>query len=87
MDKLNELRKKIDVLDTILLQTLFERLLVVDDIGKVKKKLGLQPLDPTRWKIVLEKGIKQGEQRGLRREFIKKILETIHEEALLIERQ
>ena len=86
MDKLDELRNKIDVLDDQLLHILRQRLEVVDEIGKLKKQRGLQPLDATRWNTVLERGIKQGEELGLRREFVKKILESIHEEALLIER-
>lgn len=85
MNRLNELRKKIDALDTELLETISERLKVVDEVGKIKKELGVPPLDNTRWNQVLEKGLAQASALGLRREFIKKILDTIHEEALLIE--
>jgi len=86
MDKLNDLRKQIDVIDSQLIQVLSERLKVVDEVGKIKKKLGLKPLDPARWKLVLEKNLRQAESLGLRKEFIKKILDTIHEEALLVEK-
>jgi chorismate mutase len=85
MDKLEELRKKIDLLDSQLLQTIHERLNVVKEVGLLKKQRGLKPLDSTRWNQVLEKASDQAESLGLNREFIKKILNTIHEEALQIE--
>lgn len=85
MDKLNELRKKIDVLDTQLLKLLADRLLVVREVGKVKKELGIKPLDSVRWNQVLEKSFYQADALCLRRGFVKKILDTIHEEALQLE--
>ncbi|MFH0772970.1 MAG: chorismate mutase [bacterium] len=86
MDKLEELRKKIDVLDTQLLQLIHERLSIVKEVGKLKKERGLKPLDPTRWNQVIEKVLQQAEQLSMRKEFVKKILDTIHEEALRIEK-
>lgn len=85
MDRLNELRKKIDVLDAELLQVIGARLKVVAEVGKIKKELGIPPLDSVRWNQVLEKAMTQASALGLRRDFIKKILDTIHDEALLIE--
>lgn len=85
MDRLNELRKKIDALDAQLLETISARLKVVDEVGKIKKELGIPPLDSARWNQVLEKGLVHADTLGLRRDFIRKILDTIHEEALQIE--
>jgi len=85
MDKISELRKKIDVLDQQLLKVLRDRLLIVAEVGRIKKDSGVPPLDQARWNEVLTKRLIMGESFGLRREFIKKILDTIHEEALEIE--
>jgi chorismate mutase len=85
MDKLEMLRKKIDTLDTTLINLLSERLAIVKEVGIVKKERNIQPLDQSRWNQVLEKGLSQAESLGMRREFIKTILDTIHEEALRIE--
>jgi chorismate mutase len=85
MDKINELRKKIDVLDQQLLKVLRDRLLIVAEVGKIKKELGVPPLDQERWNEVLEKRLMMGESLGLQKEFVKNILDTIHEEALKIE--
>lgn len=85
MDKLHEFRKKIDTLDTQLLILLNNRLAIVREVGKFKKEKGLAPLDAARWNQVLEKGLAQAESLGLKRDFVKKILDTIHEEALQIE--
>ena len=85
MDKISELRKKIDVLDQQLLKVLRDRLLIVAEVGKIKKESGIPPLDHIRWNEVLEKRLMMGESLGLQKEFVKKILNTIHEEALEIE--
>ena len=87
MDKLEDLRKKIDVLDVQLVQLLHERLSVVEEIGILKKELGLNPLDAKRWNHVVSKSLDQAESLGLKKEFVKKILDTIHAEALQIERK
>lgn len=86
MKKLEELRKKIDACDTQLLVLIHKRLKVVKEIGELKKELKLKPLDPSRWSKVLEQGLTQAESLGLNREFVKKILDTIHKEALQIEK-
>jgi len=85
MKRLEELRKKIDALDTQLLRIIHDRLASVEEVGKIKKELGLKPLDSTRWNAVLEKGFIQADSLGLRKAFVKKILDTIHNEALQIE--
>ncbi len=85
MDKLDTLRKKIDMLDGKLLELIRERLIVVEEVGKLKKELGLKPLDPTRWQVVLNQALLRADSLHMRRDFVKKILDTIHEEALQIE--
>lgn len=86
MTQLETLRKKIDLLDSQLLTLLYNRLVIVKKIDKVKKKMGLLPLDSVRWNQILEKELKHADTLGLRRQFIKKILNTIHAEALFIQR-
>jgi len=85
MDKLEVLRKKIDTLDSALINLLHERLVIVKEVGMLKKERNIQPLDQSRWNQVLEKGLSQAKLLGMRREFIKIILDIIHEEALRIE--
>ena len=86
MDELNELRKKIDSLDSQLLSVLQKRMQVVTEVGKLKKSHGIKPLDSDRWNEVVAKNVAEGEKLGLKREFLEKILDTIHEEALQIEK-
>ena len=85
MNKLDNLRKQIDECDTQLLQILSKRLHIVAEVGTLKKSLNIPPLDPTRWALVLENRLKKGYELGLRGEFVKSILDTIHKEALQIE--
>ena len=86
MDELNELRKKIDSLDSQLLSVLQKRMQVVTEVGKLKKSHVIKPLDSDRWNEVVAKNVAEGEKLGLKREFLEKILDTIHEEALQIEK-
>ncbi|MEI6327188.1 MAG: chorismate mutase [Candidatus Roizmanbacteria bacterium] len=86
MDKLQELRNQIDELDDQLLDVLCKRLQVVSEVGKIKKERMLPPLDASRWAHVLEDRLQKADMYGLKREFVKTILDTIHSEALRIEK-
>lgn len=84
-DKLYELRSQIDVLDDKLLQILAERMDSARGIGQYKKVHGLEPLDPQRWRTVLETQLSKAESLHLSQEFITKLYELIHEYSLEIE--
>ncbi len=84
-NKLNNLRKEIDLIDDQLLQTLAKRLKIVSEIGLYKKELKLPALDKKRWNEVLETRIKLGKKLRLSEKLVKKIFEAIHEEALIVE--
>jgi len=86
MNTLEDLRKKIDRLDMQLLTVLQERMRVVVDVGKLKALHNIPPLDAKRWQSVLESRLLQAEAFGLHKEFITRILDTIHDEALRIEK-
>ena len=53
--KLKEKRRSIDLLDQKLLMLLNQRLRVVLEIGKIKKRIGKKTYDPDREREVLEK--------------------------------
>jgi chorismate mutase/prephenate dehydratase len=53
--KLNEKRKKIDLIDRKLLDLLNQRLHIALEIGKVKKEMGDKIYDPRREKNILER--------------------------------
>lgn len=75
-NQLNILRKQIDKIDESIINLLAKRMKIVEKIGLLKKKQNIPALDSARWKKVIKS--KKG--------FVKKIWETIHSEALKIEK-
>ncbi len=75
-------RQQIDNIDTKILSLIAERFLIVDRIGKAKKKLWLAPLQPERWEQVLRSRKNIAKKLGISEKLIEKIWEMIHEEAL-----
>jgi len=79
---LNALRKEINAKDEQLMETLSERMLIVDNIGKAKKAANVAVLQNTRWREILEKVTEKGDEHGLSKGFIEKIFKAIHQESI-----
>jgi len=82
VSKLNALRSEINTKDDQLLETLSERMLIVENIGKAKKESNVAVLQNTRWQEILQKVIDKGEEHGLSKIFIEKIFKAIHQESI-----
>jgi chorismate mutase len=84
---LEDLRKEIDAIDKELLHILSKRFAVVEEIGKLKKEKNIPALDENRWQEVLSTILEKARKTGLSKDFVTKIYEEIHQEALKIERK
>ncbi|MCK5638464.1 MAG: bifunctional 3-deoxy-7-phosphoheptulonate synthase/chorismate mutase type II [Flavobacteriaceae bacterium] len=82
VSKLNALREEINAKDDQLLETLAERMQIVENIGKAKKESNVAVLQNTRWQEILQKVIEKGEEQGMTKEFIEKIFKAIHQESI-----
>ena len=80
-----ELRKEIDEIDSQVLKLLAKRMEAVKRIGKYKKETGMDALQLERWKQVVEDRLEKGISIGLSRNFLLRLLQAIHEEALRIQ--
>jgi len=78
-NKLEELRSEIDKLDEELVDILAQRMRIIDEIGKYKKKNNITILQLKRWNHIIHDRVNAGVKLGLSREFILKLLETVHE--------
>ncbi len=87
MKNLENLRQQIDVLDNQLLTVLQKRLKAVEEIGRLKKQLNLPALQPKRWRQVIDSRVKIAQKLGINKDFITKIFDLIHTEALKIEEE
>ncbi len=84
-DELTELRTKIDKVDSQIINLIKERLALVAQVGKYKKKKGIPPLDEERWQEVLQNRITQSQ--GISEETIQTIWNALHTEALQVEEE
>ena len=75
-NKLENLRKQIDEIDESIIILLDKRMKIVKIVGLLKKERNTPALDLVRWQKVIK----------LKKGYIKKIWEIIHEEALKIEK-
>ena len=80
--QIGSLRSRIDILDDELLELLKKRMLLSDEIGKLKKANNVAILQNTRWHEILGKMILEGEKYNLSEEFVIKIFKAIHQESI-----
>lgn len=84
-DELDSLRKKIDEIDETIFEKISERMKVAAKIGEYKYKNKITVLQIERWKQILENRINFGEAVGLNPDFMKKLLQLIHQESIRIQ--
>ncbi len=82
LSKLAALRNEINAKDEQLLETLSERMQIVENIGKAKKESNVAVLQNARWNEILDKVVEKGEEQGLSKTFIERIFKAIHQESI-----
>ena len=81
-ESLTELRQQIDQIDEDLLAILAKRMRVSKEIGQYKKEHNMSILQTGRYDEILAKRISQATEMGIGAEFMKEVLEAIHEESI-----
>ena len=81
-ENLTLLRQQIDRINEELLELLARRMRVTQEIGQFKKEHKMPVIQQTRYKDLMEKLVKDGEELGLSEDYIRTILATIHEESV-----
>ena len=79
---LTQLRRRIDDLDSSLIEIISQRMKISQEIGDYKKKNSIAVLQSNRYDEILQQCINQAISKNLNPDFIKKIFETIHEESI-----
>ncbi|MDR0506157.1 MAG: bifunctional 3-deoxy-7-phosphoheptulonate synthase/chorismate mutase type II [Dysgonamonadaceae bacterium] len=79
---LTELRCQIDEIDNELLTILAKRMQISKEIGQYKKEHNMPVLQTVRYDEILEKTISHAKQLGMETNFMKTVLEAIHEESI-----
>ena len=81
-EKLDRLRRQIDMVDDELLELLGKRMKIAEDIGEVKKEKGVTILQTNRWEEIIEKASKKGAHQGLSERFMVRYLNAVHQESI-----
>ena len=81
-ESLDELRQQIDRLDDDLLALMAKRLRISREIGQYKKEHSMPVLQAKRYDEILSKRESQAAEMGINPEFIKILLQAIHEESV-----
>ncbi|NDW19050.1 3-deoxy-7-phosphoheptulonate synthase [Dysgonomonas sp. 216] len=81
-EDLSHLRKQIDELDDQLLELLAKRMRVSCEIGTFKKEHNMLIVQTGRYGEILSKRIAQATEMGMNPEFMRVVLEAIHEESV-----
>lgn len=81
-DNLNELRRQIDKLDDELLELLARRMKVSGEIGRYKKEHNMSVLQSQRYEDILARRARQAVELGMDREFMRSVMQAIHEESI-----
>ena len=82
VDKMNQFRKKIDMLDTRILDILGQRMEVARNIGALKKTRNVAILQNARWLEILERMKANGLERNLSEDFIDQFYKAVHQESI-----
>ncbi|MFO7992167.1 MAG: chorismate mutase [Thermoplasmata archaeon] len=73
LERIHELRERIDQIDKEILKLLHERIAVAKEIGKIKRERGIPITDADREKMVLDRADRY-------RDIFEKIIKTCKEE-------
>ena len=81
-EDLSVLRRQIDEIDDQLLELLAKRMRISCEIGTFKKEHNMTIVQTDRYDEILSKRISQAEGMGMNPEFMRVVLEAIHEESV-----
>lgn len=79
---LEKLRQQINHLDDELMQILGQRMKIAENIGTYKKENNITILQTNRWNEILERAFREGDKKGLSKEFITKYFDAVHMESI-----
>ncbi len=85
--KLEELRSEIDKIDAELLEILARRLDIVSEIGKYKRENNITILQIKRWRNIINERLADGTSRGMGKEFLRNMLELVHNESIRMQNE
>ena len=84
-ENLSTLRRHIDQCDNELLEILAKRMRIAKEIGTFKKEHNMQIVQAARYDEIMKRRVTQAESLGLSAEFMKEVMQAIHEESVKLQ--
>lgn len=81
-EQLEELRSEVDDLDEQTLELLGQRMVLVRQMGELKRQQRVAILQPDRWEKILDSRVALGRQHQLSSDFVVQLFQSVHEEAI-----
>lgn len=81
-ENLRIMRQRIDQLDNELVEVISKRMAVAREIGQYKKEHNMQVVQTKRYGNMLNERVRQAEEMGMSREFMRLLIEAMHEESV-----
>ena len=75
-------RGQIDALDNMLLETLAQRMQIVEEIGEYKKRHNITILQADRWEEIIRRMVQQAKIHRIDPELVKNLFESIHQASI-----
>lgn len=82
---LENFRNQIDSIDSQILELLAQRMRTTQKIGEYKKTRNIAAFQLNRWKKIIRSRIETGDSLGLSKDFVKKMLQSVHKESIRIQ--
>ena len=84
---LRTMRHGVDEIDDAILDLLARRMRLAGEMGQLKRQHQVSTLQPARWNEILASRQQAGRNRGLSEDFIARVYEIIHEEAIRLQEE
>jgi chorismate mutase len=84
-EKIEELRQIIDSLDAEVIDLIARRMNLVEQLAAIKGANNISVFQPQRWQDIIENRTAQGQPLALKKEFVIKLFETIHDQSIKIQ--
>jgi len=81
-DQLLDLRQKTSILDDRLFDILSARMRLSEELGRFKKEHNVTVLQPEHWMKIIQKRLGQAKDLDLSEEFVRQIMDAIHQESI-----
>ncbi len=82
INKIEQFRHRIDSIDQQIIELLGQRMRIVEEIGEYKKNNNVTVFQLRRWEDMLQSRIDCGKKVGLDQEYIKNLLQLVHNESI-----